>query len=51
MTKQEREIVNLFKDGNSIDALHIKKGFPAGLDVEDIIRTALKAQDKKKGKA
>jgi hypothetical protein len=51
MTKLERDIVELFKGGKSVDALHVFIGFSSGIDIEAVLRKALKAQDKKKGKA
>jgi hypothetical protein len=50
MTKLERVIVDMFKGGKSVDALNMYIGFPSGIDIEAILRKALKAQDKKKGK-
>lgn len=49
MTKLERQIVELFRSGKSVDTLQALVGFPHGLDVQSILRKALLAQDKKKG--
>ena len=51
MTKKERlAIVTRFKDGDDVMNLSIDWHLPIET-IEGVIRTALKAQDKKKGKA
>jgi hypothetical protein len=50
MTKKEWKIIEDFVYGFSVDELTYQYEVPS-VGVEDILRKALKAQDKKKGKA
>ena len=50
MNKEARDIVANFKDGYSVE--HVAKAWSIPREVvEGLLREALKAQDKKKGKA
>ena len=53
MTKKEQLIINEFKEGASVFSIscHFCYGEISEPDIEAILRKALKAQDKKKGKA
>ena len=53
MTKKEQLIINEFKDGASVFDIFCHSEIPVTSEsaIEAILRKALKAQDKKKGKA
>ena len=49
MTRKERQVISAFTKGLSVYEAGVKYGTPYFV-TEDILRKALKAQDKKKGK-